>query len=139
MQQRINFITLGVNDLRSSWQFYENVFGWKPHAMSNDDIHFYQCNQGLMLAVFEKHSLANDIFGNKETRLHDSPCPFALAYNLDSIEAVDNLFQELAQKKVKIVKEPEKVFWGGYSGYIADPDGYFWEIAYNPFLDKVER
>ena len=138
MQQRINFITLGVNDLQTSWKFYESVFGWEPHQLSNDDIHFYDCGNGLMLAIFYKKNLAHDIYGNNETYLTNSPCPFTLAYNLDSEEAVNNLFAELSENKVKIVKNPEKVFWGGYSGYIADPDGYFWEIAYNPFLEKVE-
>lgn len=62
---------------------------------------------------------------------------FTLAHNVGSEAEVDALFSELASKNVNIVKAPQKVFWGGYSGYIADPDGFLWEIAFNPFLQKL--
>jgi len=59
---------------------------------------------------------------------------FTLSCNTRSEAEVDSLIELLRNKGVKIIKEPQKVFWGGYSGYIADPDGNFWEIAYNPYL-----
>lgn len=57
-----------------------------------------------------------------------------MSYNVDSGQVVDNLFEELKAKQVEIVKTPGKVFWRGYSGYITDPGGNLWGIAYNPFL-----
>ncbi|MDO4879256.1 MAG: VOC family protein, partial [Neisseria sp.] len=59
---------------------------------------------------------------------------FTLAHNVGSEAEVDALFAIFAEKNAKVVKAPQKVFWGGYSGYIADPDGFLWEIAFNPFL-----
>ncbi len=59
---------------------------------------------------------------------------FTLAFNLRSEQEVDQLFLELREKEVKIIQQPKKVFWGGYRGYIVDPDNNLWEIAYNPFL-----
>lgn len=63
---------------------------------------------------------------------------FTLSYNSRSEDEVDEIVEGLRSIGVKIVKEPQKVFWGGYSSYIADPDGYLWEIAFNPFLELDE-
>lgn len=140
MQPRINFITLGVADLVRARAFYEDLLGWRAHAMSNDNVRFYSCGECLMLSIFNKDDLAKDIFGDTDNTptLHGSPAGFTLAHNLNSEQEVDDLFAKFAQKGVTIIKPPQKVFWGGYSGYIADPDGYFWEIAYNPFLERIE-
>jgi uncharacterized glyoxalase superfamily protein PhnB len=64
---------------------------------------------------------------------------FTLAHNLRSKAEVDQLFSELEQKGVTIVKQPEEVFWGGYSGYVSDLDDNLWEIAFNPFLPLDEK
>lgn len=140
MQPRINFITLGVTDLARARAFYEDLLSWQAHAMSNDNVRFYPCGGQLMLSIFNKDALAQDIFGDTDNAptLHGSPAGFTLAHNLSSEQEVDELFAKLERQGVTIVKPPQKVFWGGYSGYIADPDGYFWEIAYNPFLERIE-
>ena len=39
----------------------------------------------------------------------------------------------------KIVKPAQDVFWGGHSGYFADPDGYLWDVAWNPYFMLNER
>ena len=62
---------------------------------------------------------------------------FSMAHNLATTAEVDALFARFRDHGVTIVKPPQKVFWGGYSGYIADPDGFLWEIAHNPFLQKL--
>jgi uncharacterized glyoxalase superfamily protein PhnB len=56
-----------------------------------------------------------------------------LSYLTRSEKEVDELIESLRKKDVKIIKEPQKVFWGGYSSYVSDPDGNLWEIAFNPF------
>ena len=102
--------------------------------MSAGDIVFYELN-GISLALYPLNELAKDatIDGNGSGFKG-----FTIAYNARSEEEVNALIQNLREKGVKIVKEPQKVFWGGYSSYIADPDGNLWEIAFNPFL-KIEE
>ena len=88
-----------------------------------------------MFALFNRDALAHDA---ELPAVHSSGFPrFTLAHNVGSEAEVDALFAKMAAKQVNIVKPPQKVFWGGYSGYIADLDGFLWEIAYNPFLEKL--
>lgn len=129
MDARVSLITLGVADLKRSKAFYEDVLGWKP-AESPPDIVFCDLG-GVIFSIYSDEELAKDYGGT--AKQSSSYQGFALAHNLRSIEEVDAVFAELRTRGAKIVKEPEKVFWGGYSGYIADPDGHKWEIAFNPF------
>lgn len=130
MEQRITFLTLGVKDLKVSIDFYENKFGWKRSEASSENMIVYSLN-GVLLSLYPREELAKDANMSSDGEGFRG---FTMAYNLNSEQEVDNLFKELKAKNVRIVKAPEKVFWGGYSGYIADPDGNLWEIAYNPFL-----
>jgi len=130
MEQRITFITLGVDDLNASVDLYENKFDWKRAEMSNENLILYSLN-GIHLALYSKEDLAKDATVNSTG---DGFKGFTISYNVWSEKEVDSLIHSLRAKGVKIVKEPQKVFWGGYSSYVADPDGNLWEIAYNPFL-----
>ncbi|MGE4289923.1 MAG: VOC family protein [Salinivirgaceae bacterium] len=130
MEQRITFITLGVADLEASIDFYENKLGWKRDATSTEAIVFFRLN-GLMLSLYPREELAKDATVNDAGNGFKG---FTLAHNLGSEQEVDALIASLKSKGIKPVKEPQKVFWGGYSSYIADPDGFLWEIAHNPFL-----
>jgi catechol 2,3-dioxygenase-like lactoylglutathione lyase family enzyme len=130
MEQRLTFMTLGVKDLNSSIDFYENKFGWKRSELSNKELIIYQLN-GINLALFSKIELAKDATVDS---VGNGFKGFTFSYNVSSEKEVDDLIKGLRDKGVKIVKEPQKVFWGGYSSYIADPDENLWEIAYNPYL-----
>ncbi|MBC3542039.1 VOC family protein [Rufibacter sediminis] len=130
MEPRITLITLGVANVAAATDFYERVFNWQRTAGSQEGITFFQLN-GFQLALFEAHDLAKDAQIPFELSSFKG---FTLAHNLRSEQEVDALFQELESKGVSIVKQPEKVFWGGYSGYFQDLDGHLWEVAYNPFL-----
>lgn len=132
MEQRITIITLGVKDLDTSIDFYENKFGWERSEMSNKDIAFYKLN-GFYLSLYSKNELAKDATIEATGNGFKG---FTFSYNTASEKEVDDLIHFLKSKGVKIVKEPEKVFWGGYSSYIADPDDNLWEIAFNPFLTQ---
>ncbi len=136
MEQRLTIISLGVSDLTISSKFYESNFGWERSAASNDDIRFYQLN-GILFSLYPVSKLGEDagisIPADKGYR------PLTIAHNTRSEKEVDDLITDLRIKGVKIVKEPQKVFWGGYSSYVADPDGFLWEIAFNPFLPMDER
>jgi len=134
MEQHINYITLGVADLAESRRFYREVFGWQETADSNENIAFFQAGNALLLALFGKTALAHDA----QIPEQSSGFPrFTLAHNVGSEAKVDALFAGFAAKNINIIKAPQKVFWGGYSGYLADPDGFLWEIAFNPFLQKL--
>ncbi len=129
MQPRLSFVTLGVADLDRSKRFYTDVLGWKPMHDANGIVMFKL--NGMVLSLFPQHELAEDA-----QVTNDGHGPrFTLAHCLRSPEEVDALFAELKMQGVTITKGPEKVFWGGYSGYFADPDGHLWEIAHNPFLE----
>ena len=135
MEPRLTLITLGVADLALAADFYEHKFGWARLPASTDEIVFYQLN-GLQLALFPRPALAEDAGSTAAGSGFNS---FSLAHNLRSEQAVDALIAELEDKGVSVVKKPQKAFWGGYSSYISDPDGFLWEIAYNPFLPLDER
>ena len=134
MEQHINYITLGVADLAESRRFYREVFGWQDTADSNENIAFFQAGNALLLALFGKAALAHDA----QIPEQSSGFPrFTLAHNVGSEAEVDALFAGFAATNINIIKAPQKVFWGGYSGYLADPDGFLWEIAFNPFLQEL--
>jgi len=135
MEQRLSIIGLGVSDLKTTSAFYEEKFGWKKMKSSNDYIVFFQLN-GVLLSLYPKDKLAEDATVSSEGHGFKG---FSLAFNTCSKEEVDDLFGVLEEKGVRIVKRPEEVFWGGYSGYIADPDENLWEIAFNPFLPLDEN
>jgi len=130
MEQRISLITLGANDVELLTQFYVDIFGWQRLPISNEDISFFQLN-GFQLGIFGRQALAEDA---QISASGSGFKGFSLAYNLESQAAVDTLFEELKSQNVTIRKEPEEVSWGGYSGYIADPENNLWEIAYNPYM-----
>lgn len=131
MNSHVSIIGLGVKDLTVSTSFYSNVFGWNPTSATNENITFYQLN-GILLSLYPKDKLAEDA---GVPAVGSGFNGFSLAHNLTSEKAVNDLFDELISKGVSVIKSPEKVFWGGYSGYIADPDGNLWEIAYNPYME----
>ncbi|WP_298508965.1 VOC family protein [uncultured Kordia sp.] len=131
MQPRVTIIGLGVQDLKAATTFYQEKFGWKLTNASNENISFFQLN-GVLLSLYPREKLAEDATVNPTGSGFKG---FTLAYNTRTKEEVDEVFADLSSKNVKIVKQPEQVFWGGYSGYVADLDDNLWEIAYNPFLE----
>ena len=134
MNQHLHIITLGVRDFKTSFEFYSKILGWKPTSGSNDDIAFFQAG-GVLLAIYPREKLAEDALTSPEG---SGFAGITLAYNARSEAEVDEIIRDLKSKSVKIVKEPQKVFWGGYSSYFADPDDYHWDVAYNPFFQFDE-
>lgn len=131
MKQKLSLVTLGVVDLATSRKFYEETLGFVSDKASNDNVAFYDTG-GTWLGLFPTEELAKDATVSAEGSGFKK---VTLAHNEPSKEAVDTVFAELKERGVKIVKEPVEVFWGGYSGYFADPDDHLWEVAYNPFMD----
>lgn len=129
MNQHLHLITLGVRDFEKSKKFYSEILGWKI-SRPQEGIAFFQAG-GVVLAIYPRKELAEDALTSPEG---SGFAGFTLAYNAQSEAEVDEIIRDLKSKGVKIVKEPQKVFWGGYSSYFADPDDYHWEVAYNPFF-----
>lgn len=135
MKPRINLITLGVKDLERSLEFYRDGLGWKVSSASQGDVAFLPLG-GIVLGLYPREKLAED------ARVEPEGSGFSgitLAYNAKSEGEVDGVFAHLKKIGARIVKPPEKVFWGGYSGYFADPDGHLWEVAFNPFFPFDEN
>src|SRR5688572_24215871 len=130
MKQQLHFITLGVNNLETMKKWYQNTFGWKL-MKDNGGITFFKLN-GFILGLFPAAELAEDIGIEQNGQGFKR---FSLAINFQSEKEVDEAFNTLTKKGAVAIKAPQKVFWGGYSGYIADPEQNYWELAFNPFLE----
>lgn len=126
--QRITLVTLGVADLAAARAFYARL-GWQEHGESQPGIAFFQLN-GLALALFPLAELAKDQ-GRPDAPLGVGGATFA--QNFATEAEVDAAFAAALAAGATALKAPQKVFWGGYSGYWADPDGHVWEVAMNPF------
>ncbi len=136
MEQRLSMITLGVSDLQVSKQFYEQVVGWTS-AHGPDGIAFFDLG-GVVLSLYPHADLIKDMNAG-EASSSDSPYQgIALAHNARSKEEEDSIFIGLKANGATMIKEPEEVFWGGYSGYFSDPDGHPWEVAYNAYWSILE-
>jgi catechol 2,3-dioxygenase-like lactoylglutathione lyase family enzyme len=126
---RVSLATLGVRDVAASTAFYR-ALGWPLSPASVEgEVSFFNTDGGV-LAVFGRSDLAADahVPDQELTGFRG----VGLAINLESEALVDAAFEQVRAAGAKVVKEPEKVFWGGYSGYFADPDGHLWEVAHNP-------
>ena len=126
MQQQMAVITLGSTDLDRAKRFYLNGFGWKP-VFENPEIIFYQMN-GFVLGLFLKSSLEADM-----ARVGlAGPGAYALAHNVRRQEEVEPAMQQLLDAGATLLRPADAPPHGGYRGYVADPDGHAWEIAWNP-------
>lgn len=134
MRQNISFVTLGVADLARSRAFYA-ALGWRESAGSQAEIAFFAAG-GVVFALFGRAALAEDA----GVPAAGSGFPgFALAHNVASADAVDRLLAEAVAAGATLKQPAGKVFWGGYRGYFADPDGFLWEICWNPFFPLDEH
>jgi uncharacterized protein len=131
--QRVTLITLGVADLPVSRAFYARL-GWHEHGEGQPGVAFYQMH-GAVLALFGLADLAADQ-GRPGAALGTGAV--TLAQNFETREQVDAAYAAALSAGGVGLKAPKAVFWGGYSGYWADPDGHVWEVAMNPFWPLAE-
>ncbi len=127
MKPRISMITLGVRDLAAAIDFYEKGLGF-PRMDSPPEVAFFTLN-GTWLGLFGREALAKDAQVPAEG---SGFAGFSLAHNVASEGEVDAVVAQAVSAGATLVKKPQKVFWGGYSGYFKDLDGHLWEVAYNP-------
>ena len=128
MQPRISMITLGVEDLEAAVTFYQQGLGLSRMEPYSDEIAFFDLN-GTWLGLYPWEKLAEDATVPPEGTGFRG---VALAHNVKSKEEVNALIAQAVEAGATLVKEAQDVFWGGYSGYFADPDGHLWEVAWNP-------
>ena len=134
MKPRITVITLGVDDLERSLAFYRDGLGLPTAGIVGREfehgaVAFFELQSGVMLALFDRRNLAHDA-GLSPTA--HSPTEFSLGHNVSNRAEVDAVMEQARNAGAQILKPAEDTFWGGYSGYFADPDGYPWEVAWNP-------
>ena len=134
MKQAISFITLGVGDLARSRAFYR-ALGWRESSGSQAEVAFYQAGS-VAFALFARASLAED--ANVPSTGSGFP-GFTLAHNVASEEAVAATLREAVAAGGRLVRAGEKAHWGGFRGYFADPDGFLWEVCFNPFFPLDEN
>ncbi len=133
MEPRVSLITLGVDDLTRSRAFYE-ALGLRASSASQGDIVFFQTG-GLALSLYPRAALAEDATIAAEGSGFRG---ITLAHNVRLKEKVGAVLAEAEAAGGRIVKPAQDVFWGGHSGYFADPDGHLWEVALNPHLPLGE-
>ncbi len=136
MEQRISLITLGVANLEASRSFYERL-GWTRSVAKAEGVAFFQAG-GLALALYPRQALAEDLGLTLEAPGFRG---ITLAHNVRSREQVDRVLAEAVEAGATLLKPAADAFWGGYVGCFADPDGFAWEVAWNPHfpLDSEGR
>ncbi len=135
MHSRINLITIGVSDLERSKQFYLKL-GFELSSASQEGAVAFFKTGGAVLSLFSKEELAKDAMVPVEGSGFQG---MTLAQNVDKKEDVDVFLKQAEAAGAVITKPAQDVFWGGYNGYFKDPDGYLWEVAWNPFFPFDEH
>jgi catechol 2,3-dioxygenase-like lactoylglutathione lyase family enzyme len=135
MKPCISIITLGVNNLEASLQFYRDGMGLATEGVMGTEFEhgavvFFELEGGLKLAIWPRESLAHDTSLPESSAA--SPPAVSIGHNVASKAAVDALMAQAGKSGANIVKPAQDTFWGGYGGYFQDPDGHLWEIVWNP-------
>jgi hypothetical protein len=133
MEQRVSIVTLGVADLERSRAFYERL-GWRRSLAQAKGVAFFQAG-GMALALYPRLELAKDANISPDGHGFSG---IALSFNARNRAEVDLVLAAAEAAGAKLLKPAREAFWGGYSGYFADPDGFLWEVAWNPAFQVAE-
>jgi len=133
MKQQINFITLGVSDLARSRYFYARL-GWKESASSQEFVAFFQAG-AVVFALFPREALADDA---GVPAAGSGFSGVTLSHNVASEMDVIATLVEAVEAGATLARSAGKTSWGGFCGYFSDPDGYVWEVCFNPFMPLQE-
>ncbi|GAA1869890.1 VOC family protein [Myceligenerans crystallogenes] len=128
MDQRLSFVTLAVRDLAASRRFYVDGLGWHPAFEADGDVVMIQVGERVVLSLWDAAAFEDEV---GPIARGDGAPPFTLAHNVPTRADVDAAL-ELAGRAGAVVHAPQDRSWGGYTGYFADPDGFRWEVAWNP-------
>jgi uncharacterized protein len=136
MKARITILTIGVDDLERSLDFYSNGLGLPTRGIVGREfehgaVAFFDLQASVKLAIWSRDDLAHDAGLRKAPR---STTEFSIGHTVRSEQEVDTVMSQAEHAGATIVKPAQRTFWGGYAGYFTDPDGHLWEIAFNPAL-----
>lgn len=134
MKPRISVLTIGVDDLERSLEFYRDGLGLPTKGIVGREfehgaVAFFDLDAGLKLALWPRRSLAHDAAVQLSPA---SAAEFTIGHNVRSRAEVDAVMKQAREAGARIVKPAGDTFWGGYAGYFQDPDGHLWEVAWNP-------
>ncbi|KNZ40894.1 VOC family protein [Acetobacterium bakii] len=136
---RINVICLGVRDMTKSIYFYRDGLGFKTDETADNPAVIFFNTTGTKFELYPLMLLAEDINPDSPPQLSNGFAGITLAINVKEKVEVDELIKMAKAAGGTIVKEPTDVFWGGYHAYFADPDGYYWEVAWGPDFQYDEQ
>ncbi|WP_226775083.1 VOC family protein, partial [Arthrobacter sp. ES1] len=128
MQPRVDLISLGVRSVGASRSFYVDGLGWPVHREVRGEVLFIQANHGLILSLWDAGQMQAEAGTDPPAGI---PC-ITLSHNLASAAEVDWVMAEAESAGAAVIAAAKTQPWGGYTGYFADPDGYRWEVAFNP-------
>ena len=128
MEQRVSFITLAVADLAATRRFYVDGLGWEPE-LEADDVIMFRVADKVVLSLWAESGFEQEV---GPVRRGSGVIPITLAHNLPTPEQVDAVLEYARTAGATEVSAGEQREWGGYTGYFADPDGFRWEVAFNP-------
>ncbi|KUM32917.1 VOC family protein [Arthrobacter sp. EPSL27] len=128
MQPRVDLISLGVRSVDASRSFYVDGLGWPVHREVRGEVLFIQANHGLVLSLWDTGQMQAEAATDPPAGVPS----ITLSHNLGSAAEVDWVMAEAESAGAQIIAAPKTQPWGGYTGYFADPDGYRWEVAFNP-------
>jgi len=134
MKARISVITLGVDNLEASLEFYRDGLGFPTEGIIGKEfehgaVAFFDLQNGLKFAIFERSNIAVDA-GIAQTGR--SPTEFTIGHNVTSEAEVDAAMAQAISAGARLVRPAQNTFWGGYAGYFQDPDDHLWEVVFNP-------
>jgi uncharacterized glyoxalase superfamily protein PhnB len=132
MKPTISIITLGVKCMKTSYKFYKEGLGFPTSAKIEDSIYFFKTN-GTCLAIYPFDKLAEDANFKNTIKPQTGFQGITLAHNVKSDTEVEDILELATKAGATIIKPATRAFWGGYSGYFSDPDGYLWEVAHANF------
>ncbi|MFC7405556.1 VOC family protein [Georgenia alba] len=128
MDQRLSFVTLAVRDVAASRRFYVDGLGWRPEFEAPGVV-MIGVGEHVLLSLWDETEFAEEV---GPVRRGAGVAPVTLAHNVATREEVDDVLETARRAGADPVSVAVEREWGGYSGYFADPDGYRWEIAWNP-------
>ena len=126
MEQRLSFVTLAVRDVAAARAFYVDGLGWQP-SYDDEGVLMVRVGEHLVLSLWDRAELEAEA-----GPVADGPAPLTLAHNVRTREEVRAVMDEMVAAGGTHLSGPEDRVWGGFTGYVADPDGYRWEVAWNP-------
>jgi catechol 2,3-dioxygenase-like lactoylglutathione lyase family enzyme len=130
VEPRVSLVTLSVNDLERAIAFYHDGLGWPKSNIGSDEVAFLK-TAGVVIALFPRASFAADAGVDVDDVEYSGFSRFSLAHNVAEEEQVDSVLAEAAEAGATIVRDAQEIFFGRH-GFFADPDGYLWEVAWNP-------